>query len=75
MPATPGGRVIRVAEGGQDEAIVPLNQLRGRGGGMGGNTYNLYVDASGGDPERIAEVLFPALQSLEADGAIAPITG
>ena len=73
VPATPGGRIVRVAEGGQAEAIVPLNRLRG-GGGMGGNTYNLYIDASGGDPERIAEVIFPALQSLERDGAIAPVT-
>ena len=76
VPATPGGRVIRVAEGGQDEAIVPLNQARGRGGGFGGggNTYILQIDASGGDPERIAEVLFPAIQVLERDGAITPVS-
>jgi hypothetical protein len=30
VPATPGGRLVRVAEGGQDEAIVPL----GRNGGF-----------------------------------------
>lgn len=28
VPATPGGRLIRVAEGGQDEAIVPLGNTR-----------------------------------------------
>ena len=32
VPATPGGRLVRVAEAGQDEAIVPL----GRGGATGG---------------------------------------
>ena len=32
VPATPGGRIIRVAEGGRDEAIVPLGP---GGGGMG----------------------------------------
>ena len=76
VPATPGGRIIRVAEAGQDEAIVPLNQARGRGGGFGGggNTYILQIDASGGDPERIAEVLFPAIQVLERDGAITPVS-
>lgn len=29
VPATPGGRLVRVGEGGRDEAIIPL----GRGGG------------------------------------------
>jgi hypothetical protein len=33
VPATPGGRVVQVAEGGQDEAIVPLGD-----GGIGGPT-------------------------------------
>jgi hypothetical protein len=38
VPATPGGRLVRVAEGGQDEAIVPL----GRGGAGIGSTFNIY---------------------------------
>ena len=72
VPATRGGRVVRVGEGGQAEAIVPLG--RGGRGMMGGNTYNLYVDATGGDVNRIADVLFPALQRLEARGSIEPIS-
>lgn len=37
VPATPGGRIVRVAEAGEDEVIAPLSKLS-RGGG-GGNTY------------------------------------
>lgn len=32
VPATPGGRLVRVAEGGQAEAIVPLSRLQAAGG-------------------------------------------
>ena len=71
--ARPGGRIVRVGEGGQDEAIVPLGRGSGGGGsGAGGTTViNLYIDATGGDPNRIADVLFPALQRLDARGSFA----
>lgn len=46
VPATPGGRLVRVAEGGQDEAIVPL----GKGAGIG-DTHNWYV--TGATPEAL----------------------
>lgn len=39
VPATPGGRLVRVAEGGKDEAIIPLDQA-----GSGGTTINLYMN-------------------------------
>ena len=45
VPATPGGRLVRVAEGGRDEAIVPLP----KGGGkpaLGGDTFNIYEAVS-----------------------------
>ena len=38
VPATPGGRLVRVAEGGQDEAIVPLPK-----GGMNGGPM-IHID-------------------------------
>lgn len=28
IPATPGGRIVGVAEGGEDEAIIPISKLR-----------------------------------------------
>lgn len=33
VPATPGGRVVRVAEAGQAEAVIPLDKLAAMGGG------------------------------------------
>ena len=71
VPATPGGRLVRVGEGGQDEAIVPLGR---RGGVGGGNTYNFTINAPGGDPNVIADAIFPALQQLERNGAITRVT-
>ena len=70
VPATPGGRIVRVGEGGRDEAIVPLG--RG-GGGAGGNTY-ITIDAALGDPDAIADRLYPVLQALERRGTISIIT-
>lgn len=49
VPATPGGRVVRVAEAGQAEAIIPLDKLERLvgGGGSGGGAFegNLYLDS------------------------------
>ena len=42
--ARPGGRIVRVAEGGQDEAIIPL----GRGARGLGTTVNMNVRVEGG---------------------------
>jgi len=42
VPATPGGRIVRVAEAGQAEAIIPLDQLGG-----GGGDINVYVTVQG----------------------------
>ncbi|MBC7594532.1 MAG: hypothetical protein H7288_11440 [Kineosporiaceae bacterium] len=53
VPATPGGRLVRVAEGGQDEIIGPLDKVRatlGAGSG-GGDTHNWYV--TGTSPEAL----------------------
>lgn len=66
--ARPGGRIVRVGEGGQDEAILPLR--RGGGGvALGGSMVNnFYIDATGGDPDHIGDVLVPVLQRLAARG-------
>jgi hypothetical protein len=36
VSATPGGTLVNVGEGGEDEAVIPLSKL---GSGGGGNTY------------------------------------
>jgi hypothetical protein len=41
IPATPGGRLALIGEGGQDEAVIPLNKLDG----MGGSTFNVTINA------------------------------
>lgn len=43
VPATPGGRIVKVAEAGQDEAVIPLNRGMNLGGGP---NINVYVQGS-----------------------------
>jgi len=53
VQATPGGRLARLGEGGEDEAVLPLSKLRAlladpalRGGGAGG-TLRVVIDGTG----------------------------
>ena len=42
VPATPGGRLALIGEGGRDEAVIPLSSARGRNAlGGGGITINV----------------------------------
>ena len=41
VPARPGGTSTILGEGGQDEAVIPLDE----GGGFGQMTFNLYMDS------------------------------
>ena len=44
VPATPGGRLVRVAEAGEAEAVIPLSKLGSvAGGGGNGMTVNYYA--------------------------------
>jgi len=44
VPATPGGRLVRVAEAGQAEAVIPLNKLNSMTASGGtGTTINYYA--------------------------------
>lgn len=58
IPATPGGRIVRVAEAGRAEAIVPLDSIHG-GFGLGGGsgpTFPIAVDARGMQrPEEVGD--------------------
>lgn len=46
VKARPGGVLANIAEGGEDEAVIPLSRLRGGGGGGGGQplVVNLMLD-------------------------------
>jgi hypothetical protein len=63
--ASAGGTIARLGEGGRDEAVIPL----GRGGGMGGPTYNLNVYvAPGGDLVEAGRQMVRAIQQYEKRG-------
>lgn len=56
VPATRGGRLIRVAEAGQDEAIIPLpNSMRPTTSTTGDT--NITVNVHGGDPNAVVDAL------------------
>ena len=59
--ARPGGTVVRVAEAGRDEAVIPLG--RG-GGGIGGDTYQITVNGAL-DPAAVARQVQQMLLSLK----------
>ena len=45
VPATPGGRIVKVAEAGEDEAVIPLSKLNGMNMGSGKQTTVNYYAA------------------------------
>ncbi|MCF2532722.1 hypothetical protein [Yinghuangia soli] len=61
--ATPGGRLARIAEGGEAEAVIPLSKLEkylalGRNGGpQSGFHIENYYEAGGAGPRQVAEQL------------------
>lgn len=56
VPATRGGRLIRVAEAGQDEAIIPLPNAMRTSTTSGGET-NVTIHVNGGDPNAVVDAL------------------
>ena len=40
VPATPGGRLVRVAEAGESEAVIPLSKMKSVGSNGGANIVN-----------------------------------
>jgi hypothetical protein len=51
VKASPGGTLALIGEGGQDEAVIPLDRM----GSMGGGDVNIYVN--GGDPQSVVNAL------------------
>jgi hypothetical protein len=66
VPATPGGRLVRVAEAGQAEAVIPLDKLGSAGKGA---TINYY--AAPNDSISAERKLIDAVQRAKVLGAIA----
>jgi hypothetical protein len=58
---TPNGSLVNVGEGGQAEAVIPLDRLGSMGGG---NTYNINVSAMNADA-RVGEMIVSAIKKYE----------
>ena len=78
--ASETGRRLPAAFGGQSTVGVGSGARRtvGVGSSSGGNGATYYVtinvEAQGGDPEVIADAIFPALQQLESRGSMRKVT-
>jgi hypothetical protein len=66
----PGGVLANIAEGGQAEAVIPLDRL-GSMTGKGGNTYNITVNGGVGSGPGIGKAIVDAIKSYErTSGAV-----
>jgi hypothetical protein len=66
----PGGVLANIAEGGQAEAVIPLDRMKDFGG-KGGNTYNITVNGGVGSGPGIGKAIVDAIKSYErSSGAV-----
>lgn len=66
----PGGVLANIAEGGQAEAVIPLNKMRDFGG-KAGNTYNITVNGGVGSGATIGKSIVDAIKAYErSSGAV-----
>lgn len=68
VPSRPGGWWANVAEGGQAEAIIPLDRMAGMGGG--GTVINVSVPGFVGDENKLAQTIVRTLTRAQSRGAI-----
>jgi hypothetical protein len=66
----PGGVLANIAEGGQAEAVIPLDRL-GDFGGKGGNTYNISVTGGLSTSADIGRAVVNAISSFERQSGAA----
>jgi hypothetical protein len=69
VPATPGGRLVNIAEAGEAEAIVPLSKMNNMGGGA---TVNITVNAGlGTNGATVAQDIIKTIKQYErTNGAV-----
>jgi hypothetical protein len=73
IPATPGGRLVRAAEAGSDEAFLPLDRLpalmrKASPNGGGGTVINLTMPLVYGNADQAARQVLTSLQRLKGQG-------
>jgi hypothetical protein len=67
----PGGVLANIGEGGQAEAVIPLDRLGDFTGGKAGNTYNINVTGGVGSGPGIGKAIVDAIKSYErTSGAV-----
>jgi hypothetical protein len=65
-----GGVLANIAEGGQAEAVIPLNKMKDFGG-KAGNTYNITVNGGVGSGATIGKSIVDAIKAYErSSGAV-----
>jgi hypothetical protein len=66
----PGGVLANIGEGGQAEAVIPLDRMKDFGG-KGGNTYNITVNGGVGSGATIGKSIVDAIKAYErSSGAV-----
>jgi len=67
VPATPGGQLSLLGEGGQAEAVIPLDRLDAmmRPASTGGAVYQITVNAGVGDKAAIGKAVVDAVKAYE----------
>ena len=66
----PGGVLANIGEGGQAEAVIPLNKMKDFGG-KAGNTYNITVNGGVGSGATIGKSIVDAIKAYErSSGAV-----
>jgi hypothetical protein len=66
----PGGVLANIGEGGQAEAVIPLDRLKDFGG-KAGNTYNINVNGGVGSGATIGKSIVDAIKAYErSSGAV-----
>jgi hypothetical protein len=66
----PGGVLANIAEGGQAEAVIPLDRMKDFGG-KAGNTYNITVNGGVGSGATIGKSIVDAIKAYErSSGAV-----
>ncbi len=66
----PGGVLANIAEGGQAEAVIPLNKMKDFGGGTT-NNYTINVNGGVGSGSTIGKSIVDAIKAYErSSGAV-----
>jgi hypothetical protein len=60
IKASQGGTLAIIGEGGQDEAVIPLNRLNNY---TNGNGTNVTIHVNGGDPRAVVDALRKYMQT------------